>query len=74
MTRDSVEDIRRERDAARRARRATDLIGQLVSDIAVLSEIRIDAVRELLRADWTQTDVARLLGLGKARITQMLKP
>jgi hypothetical protein len=72
--RDDVEAICGDPDAARRAQRATVLMGELSDDIVKLSRLRTDAVRELLASNWIKADVARLLGLGKARITQMTKP
>jgi hypothetical protein len=59
-------------DPAERARRAGELIDLHQQGIAELSRVRREAVEDLLSRGETQTSIAQLLGMSRARIGQLL--
>jgi hypothetical protein len=59
-------------DAKERARTAHSLIDDHQKVIADLSRIRRDALEDLLRGGYNQTQLAELLGVTRSRISQLL--
>jgi DNA-directed RNA polymerase specialized sigma24 family protein len=59
-------------DPSERARRASQLVTEYQQVAAELSRIRREAIEELIRLGWTQREVAKLLGMTRARVGQLL--
>jgi hypothetical protein len=59
-------------DAAERALRAGELIDEHQSAIGELSRIRREAIEELVAAGKSQTEVAKLIGMTRSRVGQLL--
>ena len=55
-----------------RALAANQLIDELQGAINELSEVRRDALRELLASGMSQKTISELLGMSKSRISQLL--
>jgi Helix-turn-helix len=60
------------KDPRERARAANKLIDELQGTVNELSDVRRDALRELLASGMSQTAIAELLGMSKSRISQLL--
>ncbi|MGQ0776583.1 MAG: sigma-70 family RNA polymerase sigma factor [Pseudonocardiales bacterium] len=61
-----------EADAETRARRASELVTYHQEASAEFSRMRREALAELVAEDWTHKDLAKLLGMTRARIGQLL--
>lgn len=59
-------------DPADRAQRASQLVADYQSAVGELSRIRREAIEELIALGRSQTDVAALLGMTRARVGQLL--
>jgi hypothetical protein len=68
---EDVRRVRAQKDPASRARDATRLLGDYQAAVTELSRIRREAVEDLRRQGYSQTDVARMVGLSRGRIGQL---
>lgn len=59
-------------DPAERAQRASQLVGDYQVAVGELSRIRREAIEELVTLGKSQTDIAALLGMTRARVGQLL--
>lgn len=59
-------------DAAERAKRASQLVTDYGAALNELSRIRKEAVEELIEGGKTQTEVAAMLGMTRARVGQLI--
>lgn len=59
-------------DPAARAQRASQLVGEYQTAVGELSRIRREAIEELITLGKSQTDIAGLLGMTRARVGQLL--
>jgi hypothetical protein len=59
-------------DPAERARRASQLVAEYQQAVGELSRIRREAIEELIALGKSQTDVAALLGMTRARVGQLI--
>lgn len=64
--------LRQVPDPARRAQQASQLVSQYQVAVNELSRIRREAIEELIGAGRSQTDIAQLLGMTRARVGQLL--
>jgi hypothetical protein len=71
VAQEDVRRLRTQEDPAVRARDATRLLGDYQAAVTELSRIRREALEDLKRKGYTQTDVARLVGLSRGRIGQL---
>src|SRR4051812_49319685 len=69
---DRLRSLAAETDPIKRARRATALISELQDDVARISDIRREAIEELGVHGWTQSRVAKELGMTRGRLSQLL--
>ncbi|MEU3273538.1 helix-turn-helix domain-containing protein [Saccharomonospora sp. NPDC006951] len=65
----AVQDIQ---DPRERAQRINELVDEQQAVMAELSRLRREAIEDLLRSGMTQTDIAKLLGMTRSRISQLL--
>lgn len=70
---DAVRDVREVTDPLDRARRAGEIITAIGATQTELSAIRREAVETLLEGGRSVTDVAGLLGISRARVSQLIR-
>jgi hypothetical protein len=71
VAQEDVRRLRTEADPVARAREATKLLGEYQAAVTELSRIRREAFDDLRRQGYSQTDVARMVGLSRGRIGQL---
>lgn len=71
MAQEDVRRLRAEADPIRRAQEATRMLGDYQAAVTELSRIRREALDDLRRQGYSQTDVARLVGVSRGRIGQL---
>lgn len=60
-----------EPDPVQRAKKVGELIDSYQKHVAQLAVVRQQAVDELLAANWTAVEIARLLGITRSRVYQI---
>jgi hypothetical protein len=71
MAQEDVRLVRAQEDPMVRARDATRLLGDYQAAVTELSRIRREALEDLRRKGYSQTEVASLVGLSRGRIGQL---
>lgn len=60
-------------DPVQRARAISALFATLDTELPALAKIRVDAVLELRRNEWSYMQIAILTGLSKTRVAQLAR-